>query len=212
MHRITANLFYGESAMYKNILIMGVGRAGKTTLAKMIAGKYGYSIISIDDIVTALGAFPGLNISWDGDHAKIAELMAPFLTIYLKELSEGSKFYGGCKTVIEGTDIDFERLIPHINKRKYHLIGLTYNRGTKEELFRTIRKYDTEDDWTYYLSDEQLKEYCGQYVSQNRFFDEKFREYSIPSYDTSTNREEVLNDIVEHLEDRCAWEPETIAM
>ncbi|MBR4959389.1 MAG: hypothetical protein IKY52_00665 [Clostridia bacterium] len=110
------------------------------------------------------------------------------------------------------TDIDFVRLIPNINRRKYHLIGLTYNRISEEELFRTIRKYDTEDDWTYYLSDEQLKEYCGQYVSQNRFFDEKFREYSIPSYDTSTNREEVLNDIVEHLEDRCAWEPETIAM
>lgn len=195
--------------MFKNILIMGVGRAGKTTLAKMIAGKYRYSIISIDDIVTAMGAFPGLNISWDGDHAKIAEQMAPFLTIYLKELSEGSKFYGGCKTVIEGTDIDFERLIPHINKRKYHLIGLTYNRVTKEELFKTIRKHDTEDDWSYYLSDEQLEAYCGECVERNRFFDEKFREYDIPSYDTSADRKAVLHDIMEHLEDKCGSKPET---
>ncbi|MBR5312229.1 MAG: hypothetical protein IKU40_05035 [Clostridia bacterium] len=195
--------------MFKNILIMGVGRAGKTTLAKMIAEKYRYSIISIDDIVTAMGAFPGLGISWDGDHAKIAEHMAPFLTIYLKELSEGSKFYGGCKTVIEGTDIDFERLIPHINKRKYHLIGLTYSRVTKEELFRTIRKYDTEDDWSYYLSDEQLEAYCGECVERNRFFDEKFREYDIPSYDTSIDREAVLHDIMEHLEDKCGSKPET---
>lgn len=50
----------------------------------------------------------------------------------------------------------------------------------------------------YYLSDEQLKEYCGQYVERNRFFAEKFREYNIPAYDTSADREEVLNDIVDH--------------
>ena len=67
--------------MFKNILVMGVGRSGKTTLSKMISRKYGYSIISIDDIVTAMGAFPDLNISWDGDHDRIAEQIAPFLIL-----------------------------------------------------------------------------------------------------------------------------------
>ena len=74
--------------MFKNILIIGPGRAGKTTLAKMIHKKYGYSVIRIDDIVTAMEAFPSLGISWDGDAAKIATQMAPFLRIYLKELSD----------------------------------------------------------------------------------------------------------------------------
>ena len=198
--------------MFKNILIMGVGRSGKTTLSKMIGKKYGYSVISIDDIVTAMAAFPDLNISWDGDHVRIAGQMAPFLSIYLKELSEGSKFYDGCKTVIEGTDIDFERLIPNINQRKYLLIGLTYNSVSEEELFQGIRKYDTEDDWTYYLSDEQLKKYCRECIERNRFFNEKFKEYRIPAYDTSTDRETVLTDIAEHLEDKCRWEPDTMTV
>lgn len=48
--------------MFKNIFVMGVGRSGKTTLSKMISKKYGYSIISIDGIVTAMRAFPDLNI------------------------------------------------------------------------------------------------------------------------------------------------------
>lgn len=192
--------------MYKNILIMGPGRAGKTTLSKMIHEKYGYSIISIDDIVTALASFPGLHISWDGDHAKIAEQMAGFLAKYLTELSEGTKFYDGCKTVIEGTDIDFERLLPEIDAKKYCLIGLTYNSTSKGELFRNIRKYDTEDDWTYYVSDEQLDAFCAEFIERNRFFSEKFKEYHILTYDTSVNREEVLSEIVGTLEKLCQWE------
>ena len=197
------------NAMFKNILIIGPGRAGKTTLAKMIHKKYGYSVIRIDDIVTAMEAFPSLGISWDGDAAKIATQMAPFLRIYLKELSEGNAFYGGCKTVIEGTDIDFDQLIPYINRRKYLLIGLTYHHVSKEELFCTIRAHDTEDDWTYYLSDEQLRAYCAQFVEKNKLFSEKCKEYGIETYDTSTDREAVLTDIVAHLEDKCQWESAT---
>ncbi len=192
--------------MFKNIFIMGSGRAGKTTLSKMIHRKFGYSIVSIDDIVTSLAAFPDLNIAWDGDHEKIAEQMSHFLTVYLKELSEGTKFYDGCKTVIEGTDVDFERLIPQIDRSKYLLIGLTYNHISKEDLFDAVRQHDTEDDWTYYLSDDALKDYCARFVEKNKFFQKKFSEYQILTYDTSENREQVLRDIVEHLEDKCRWE------
>lgn len=189
--------------MYKNILIMGAGRSGKTTLSKMIHETYGYSIISIDDIVNALAAFPELNISWDGDHKKIAEQMSCFLSKYLTELSEGTKFYDGCKTVIEGTDIDFEHLLPTIDTSKYVLIGLTYNNVSKKDLFQNIRTYDTEDDWTYYVSDEQLAEFCELFLERNRFFNEKFKEYHILTYDTSINREDVLSEILHTLERLC---------
>ena len=189
--------------MYKNILIMGPGRAGKTTLSKMIHKKYGYSMISIDDIVTALAAFPELNIAWDGDHFNISEQISGFLSEYLKELSEGTKFYDGCKTVIEGTDIDFEKLLPTIDTSKYVLIGLTYHHLSKEDLFQNIRRYDTEDDWTYYVSDEQLEEFCRQFMERNRFFCEKFREYHILTYDTSIHREDVLAEILDALEGLC---------
>ena len=192
--------------MFKNILIIGPGRAGKTTLARLIHQKYGYSVVRIDDIVTAMEAFPSLGISWDGDAAHIATQMAPFLRIYLKELSEGNAFYGGCKTVIEGTDVDFDALIPHINRRKYLIVGLTYDHVTDMGLFDAIRTHDTEDDWTYYLSDEQLRAYCAQYVEKNKHFGEKCKQYGIEVYDTSTDREAVLCDIVEHLEDKCHWE------
>jgi len=40
--------------MYKNILIIGAARSGKTTLAKKLAKEKGYNLISIDDIVSVL--------------------------------------------------------------------------------------------------------------------------------------------------------------
>ena len=186
--------------MYKNIFIMGPGRVGKTTLSKLINKRYGYSISSIDDILVALRAFPQLQIDWEGDHEKNAEQMAEFLAIYLKELAEGNKFYDGCKTVIEGTDIDFERLMPKVDRKKYLLIGLTYDQLTKEELFKSIRKHDTEDDWTYYMTDEQLMEHCAFCIRRNTFFRKKFQEYGIPCYDTSKDRETVLKQVVDSLQ------------
>ena len=192
--------------MFKNILIIGAGRVGKTTLAKMINQKYGYSVVSIDDIVTALDAFPELGLSWKSDNLEKAKKLSGFLAKYLKELSEGNKFYGGCKTVIEGAAVDLDTLLPQINQRKYLLIGLTNNETTKEELFENLRRHDTEDDWTYYLSDKELAEFCAESVELNRRFAEKFKELNLLTFDTSKNRQEVLNEIVGALEEKCKYE------
>lgn len=186
--------------MYKNILIMGPGRAGKTTLSKMINKKYGYSIISIDDIVTSLEEFPEIDISWDKSHEYNRKRLSRFLIKYLKELSDGNKFYDGYKSVIEGTDIDFDTVMPEINLDKTLLIGLTYNNITREELFNNVKKYDTEDDWSYYLNDEELNMYCESCISINEYFDEMFKKYNIISFDTSFDRERVLTYIVDNLE------------
>lgn len=189
--------------MYKNIFIIGAGRVGKTTLSKMINKKFGYSIVSIDDIVTALEAFPELKLSRKTDHQTKSNKITNFLKKYLKELSEGNKFYDGFKTVIEGTAVDLENLIPAIDQNKCLLIGLTYNKISKEDLFNAVRKYDTEDDWTYYLSDEELLNFCSECIEINREFSKKFEEFNIITYDTSLNRQEALTEILKNIEEYC---------
>lgn len=71
------------SKMYKNILIIGAARSGKTTLAKKIAKEKGYSLISVDDIVSGLEVYPELQIHHDGDAVDTAKRLAPFLIKYL---------------------------------------------------------------------------------------------------------------------------------
>lgn len=191
--------------MEKNILIIGAARCGKTTLARKTSKKYGYSIISIDDIVSALQAYPELNIHHDGESEVTAKNLGPFLEKYFIELSEGPNFYNGVKFVIEGTHIDFERLMPLLQsdkyKEKYEIIGLTINNETAEDLYNNMKEYDTEDDWTYWVKDEDLMGDAKYIVEKNKEFNKKFQEYNIKSYDTSYDRENVFNTIIEDLEE-----------
>lgn len=186
--------------MKKNILIIGAARCGKTTLARKLNKEYGYSVISIDDIVSGLSAYPELIIHHDGDTDITTKNLGPFLEKYFVELSEGSNFYGGVKFVIEGTHIDFERLMPLLQsdkyKEKYEIIGLTINEETADDLYNNIKKYDTEDDWTYWVKDDDLIGDAKYIINKNKIFNEKFKEYNIKSYETSHDREQVLEKII----------------
>ena len=195
--------------MIKNIIILGAARSGKTSLAKRIVKEKGYSLISIDDIVSGFEAYPELEIYHDGDAIDTARRLAPFLKKYFTELSEGATFYDGIKTVIEGTHFDFEELIPNINMDKYLLIGLTFNDITKEQLYDYIKKYDTEDDWTYWCNDEELKENVKYFINRNTYFNEKFKKYNIKTFDTSKDREKVLNKALKYIEENAYGKKDT---
>ena len=190
--------------MYKNIIVLGAARSGKTTLAKRIAKEKGYSLISIDDIVSGFEAYPELQIHHDGDAIDTAKRLAPFLIKYFTELSEGSTFYDGIKSVIEGTHFDFEQLMPFLQsdkyKEKYQVIGLTFNDITEQQLYDYIKKYDTEDDWTYWCDDEELKGNVRYFIDRNKYFNEMFKKYEIPAFDTSFDRDKVLSEIIDNLD------------
>ncbi len=191
--------------MYKNILILGAARSGKTTLAKRIVKEKGYSLISIDNIISGFEAYPELEIHHDGDAIDTAKRLAPFLIKYFTELSEGSTFYDEIKFVIEGTHFDFEQLMPFLlsekYRKKYHIIGLTFNKITEQQLYEYIKKYDTEDDWTYWCDEEELRENVRYFIDRNKYFNEMFKKYEIATFDTSFDRDKVLSDIINNLDE-----------
>lgn len=188
--------------MNKNIIIIGAARSGKTTLARMISKKLNYSLISLDDIICAFEELPNCNIKHDGNDITTSRNFTPFLIRYLKELSEGPNFYNGIKYVIEGTHIDIPLLNEFINKNKdkYIVIGLVYNKITEEEMYYNIKKYDNEDEWTYYNSDDELKGNIRYFIERNKYYNELLSKYNISTYDTSKDRIKVLNKIVKDIE------------
>ena len=79
------------------------------------------------------------------------------------------------------------------------LIGLVQNRKTVDEFVCDFKKYDTENDWTYYLDDDELKEVSEDAVSYNRSMSEHLVKYGFTIYDTSKEREQVLDKIVDDI-------------
>ncbi|MBE6160178.1 MAG: ATP-binding protein [Lactobacillales bacterium] len=186
--------------MNKNIIVTGVSRAGKTTLATKIANELNYNLISIDDMISALEAYPNLNIHHDGDMEEVSKNFVPFLKIFLKETVDNKPYYEGQRYVIEGTYIDFEEIIPFLNdgicKDRYEIIGLVLDNENEEELFDIIKNNDTEDEWTYWCDDEELKGNVRYFIERNKYFKEKFNKYNIKTINSSINREEEFNKFI----------------
>ena len=201
----------------KNIIIAGPGRNGKTTLARRINEELGHFVINLDKLMTAFGkAYPQLDIRIAWNYEKATANVAPFLGHYLGMLSSDHGYADalnlrahavhGNRFVLEGGHYDFEQITAILKtygierlKDSFILIGLVQNRKTAEAYFRDLRKYDTEDDWTYSFDDDELMAFSEMSVAFNREMTEYLLKYGFTIYDTSGERERVLDGILEDI-------------
>jgi len=205
----------------KNIIIAGPSRAGKTTLARKINAELNYFVISVDKLVaTFQGAYPQLNIKLNWNRTKTTDNIAPFLGHFLgafssshgvaNQLNLRAHAVKGNRFVLEGGYFNFEKILPVLKiygieelKDNFLLIGLVQNKKTADEFVKDFKKHDTEDDWTYGLDEDELREYANQDAFPfSRSMTEHLMEYGFTIYDTSTEREQVFEKIVEDIKSR----------
>ncbi len=205
----------------KNIIIAGPSRAGKTTLARKISEELNYFVISLDKLVaTFQGAYPQLDIRLNWNREKTTDNLAPFLGHFLGafssshgtayELNLRAHAVKGNRFVLEGGYFNFEKISSILKmyeieelKDNFLLIGLVQNKKTADEFVNDFRKYDTEDDWTYGFDDDELIKYASQEaIPFSRSMTDHLMEYGFTIYDTSTEREQVLNQIVEDIKSK----------
>jgi hypothetical protein len=202
----------------KNIIIAGTGRAGKTTLARKINEELNYFVISVDKLVATFhGAYPQLDIKFGGN--KTTDNLAPFLGHFLGAFSSGhgvayelnlrAHAVKGNRFVLEGVHFSFEKILPVLKmygieelKDKFSLIGLVQNKKTADEFFKDLRKYDTEDDWTYGFNNDELREVIQEDILSHRSMTDHLVKYGFTIYDTSTEREKVFDKIVEDIKSK----------
>ena len=209
--------------MLKNIIISGPGRNGKTTLAKKINEELNYFVISLDKLMTVFDrAYPQLDvrIAWDYDKAtaNIAPFVGHFLGIFSSDkgmaddLNLRKHTVKGNRFVIEGGHFDFEKIMPILKmygieelKDNFILIGLAQNKKTADEFFSDLRKYDTEDEWTYGMDDEELKELINKdFIPSNQSMTDHLLKHGFTIYDTSKDREQIFNQIIEDIKSKLA--------
>lgn len=197
----------------KDIVIAGASRSGKSTLARMLNEKFGYYVLSIDKLVAVFGSsYPSLDIRLNWNRDKTTENIAPFLGHFMGMFSspDGKGLLGyshgeipGNRFILEGAYIDPAKIAEIVRSygiddmsERFHLIGLVQKDKDVETLYRDFRQYDTENDWTYKLSDDELRAVAEDLAAYNQEMYTKLTDNGFTVYDTSRDREKVLEEII----------------
>ena len=187
----------------RNIILAGVPRAGKSTLAHHIAKQYGYAHISMDALIagfekclpeTGVNTYQGLS-SLDTLRV-ISGKMAPFLRAMLD--------FGGYDKSGPGMVVDMYQLLPedyvrHVRGADCAAVFLVTSDVTPRERFLIQKKYDTEKDYTFGRPDDELMEGAEYIVEQSRLIRAQCEALGLKFYETARDRERAFRDVLKDL-------------
>ena len=188
----------------KNIVIIGVGRAGKTTLSNMIKDKWNeYSIIHSDSIkwgiIRGKGEEPYYrkNIKAQKEWEHGDEFQKTLVEIYKSCVNKDEKGYG---ILLESGQLEPRYVKELIDKYNVYCICLGHGDLDKQGIIDLCRKNDKEKDWSYGIADEDLDAHAEKWAETNENLKVECPKYGIEYIDTHINREEILNKIMDKLE------------
>ena len=179
--------------MKNNIIIAGVTRAEKSTVSHLLSKKYGYQHISMDSIIAGFEkCFPETGVNTYQGLSSLETLrvisgkMAPFVRAML-DSSEYDEFEPGMV-------LDMYQLLPedydkHIRGANCEIAYFITSDVSPEERFLIQKKYDTEKDYSFYKSDEELREGAECIVEQSIIMRKQCEQLGLKYYETATERE-----------------------
>lgn len=185
----------------RNIIIMGVGRSGKTTLSKLFKEVDPECNIIHSDaikwgIIRANGDEPKFreDILKQMEWEKSGYLQDVLIEMFVHHIRNHYE-----PVVLETGQVYLDYLLHHpaykYIKGTTDIIVLGTGGKNKDERARDCRRHDLETDWTYKISEQELSDYASDWEKQDLCRIEECRQYHIPYYDTSGDRAKILNDI-----------------
>lgn len=182
----------------KNIFILGVGRAGKSTLSRKIKENFPlYNLVHTDSI--RAGIITNIEekyVDYVMDYQTNEYLQHALLSFVDSQAKQDFNTYG---VILEGAQI-----LPAVLKRYNNLdntivVYLGHGNITKQDFFSMVREHDKPREWSYKKTDEELKPYIDEFYEKNVFLLEECPKYGFKYFDTSKNREKVLNEAYEYI-------------
>ncbi len=191
----------------KHLIIAGVPRSGKSTLARRIAGKLGWQHISMDAIIAGFeqcfpetGIDTGKSVNKDRSPLEVLRIISGKIAPFLRAMTSPEEYDNENGPMV----IDMYQLLPedYVKFLDPKICGILYlltGDVTPEERFAIQKKYDTPADYTYGLPDEERMECCEYLVEQSRLMREQCEKYGLPYFETAKDREAVLEEIIDSL-------------
>jgi len=174
----------------KNVIIAGVSRAGKSTLAKKIAKDYQMSYIPFDSIVSTLEElYPQTGISHQDENIEMSKSIAVFLKGFMKHLE-----YEDINYVLDLYQV-FPSDIKDLFKADTHiLIYLGYPYLCAEDKLIHVRKHAREKDWTNRVEDAEMIRILDLFIKESKLMENQCKKEHVDFFDTGELFEETLNN------------------
>ena len=187
----------------KNVLIMGVGRAGKTTLSHMLKDKVKtYNLIHSDSIKWGIIRGKGeekyyrTNIKEQKEFEHSEFFQKTLLEIFNSLANKDNNEYG---YILEAGQLQAKTVSEMIDFDKTIVICLGLGNLTKEEIIKLCREHDTEKDWSYNMPYEYLEAHAAKWYETNEEFKIECPKYGIKYIDTTKDRKQALNEALEYI-------------
>jgi len=187
----------------KNILIMGIGRAGKTTLSKMIKDRYHtYNLIHSDSLKWALirakdkETYYRQNVDEQKEFEHGEFFQRTLLELFNSLISKDKKQYG---YILESGQLHPKIVKEMIDFEHTNVICLGLGEFSVEDMVNQCLTYDTKESWKYGLSKEYIAKHAKDWYECNEMLKIECPKYGIKYIDTSKDREKILNEILEKI-------------
>ncbi len=189
----------------KNILIMGIGRAGKTTLSEKLKDKYNnYSLIHSDSLKWAMirakdkEAYYRENVDKQKEFEHGEYFQRTLLELFNSCIKKDKNNYG---YIVESGQLHPKTVSEMVDFNNTIVVCLGLGDLSLDEMVDLCIKHDTEKDWTFNLPRDYLKEHATDWFAANQMLKKECPKYNIKYYDTSKNRVDVLNNIMKEIEE-----------
>ena len=181
----------------KNIIIIGIPRSGKSTLAKLIKDKYPkYNQISFEAVRNAfIKTQPELEMD-NRNSISRKELLPQFIM----SLVEWNSKLLDSPILIEGSFTTIDVLDNIIDKDNNIIICLGLGCRNIEDILSGIRNNDSSKDYTSNWSDEKIRNHFYDSEEVDKVNYNYCINHNIKYYDTYNNRNEIFESIINNIQ------------
>ena len=174
----------------KNIMLLGISRAGKSTFSDMLHDKYSYNIIHADMIKASYQKHI--------DNKTSLELKNNInYRLFIKDIFYHEVKYNKTNCVIDTVDI-FPEDITDDDRENYFIYFLGYPDIECDELVNIWKKTDLE--FTKKFTEEELVAKAKRGIENSKIIKEKCEKYGLIFINTSYNRNEIFEKMLVDIE------------
>ncbi len=186
--------------MTRPILILGPGRTGKTTLARMLRTKLStYNLIHADALrATIMKQLPAKYPEELLHYEKNSHYANLLLGLVGEQLEQDRCVQG---LILDGGVISPKFIANHsiIATHNPVIVFLGHGDLDAEDIFKLIRQNDTSADWSSELDDDALRTKTAHFAEQNQTYRTECADTGLRYIDTSQNRNSIILELEQEI-------------